>query len=79
MSDEKDISTWLAMFGAMLSWVGINAKWTHSLQRKVGKCSEVYVVKDDFNHRVDRLEDSMNDSFNRMYDILERRVKSREE
>lgn len=30
MSDENNFSLWATMFGALLSWMGLNAKWTHS-------------------------------------------------
>ena len=56
MSDES--YGILGLFAAMLSWVGINATWTHSLQKKVGRCAEKYVAKDDFQiFRTEQRED----------------------
>ena len=80
MSDES--YGILGLFAAMLSWVGINAKWTHNLQKKLGECAEKYVAKEDFTHRIDRLEDSMDRGFKDHKDLIiklmERRDKPRD-
>ena len=78
MSDENNIGMWATMFGSMLAWIGINTKWTHALQKRVNKanikCAETFTSKEDFNHRIDRLEDTLKADINRLYDALERRM-----
>ena len=78
MSDENNYSMWATFFTSLIAATGLNFKWTQNLQKRLNKCATTYVPKDDFNHRIDRLEDNMKADFNRMYDILERREKPRD-
>ncbi|MCK5236484.1 MAG: hypothetical protein KAR06_05800 [Deltaproteobacteria bacterium] len=78
MSDEKDIGMWATFFTSLIAATGLNFKWTQNLQKRLNKCATTYVPKDDFNHRIDRLEDNMKADFNRIYDLVERREKPRD-
>ena len=76
MSDES--YGILGLFAAMLSWVGINATWTHNLQKKVGRCAEKYVAKDDFQiFRTEQRAD-MKGIHDRLDKFIERREKQRD-
>ena len=80
MIDDKGagflVST-LAIVLTILTTMGINFKWIHSLQAKVNKFPEKYIMKEDFNHRMDRLEDALEKGITgvheRMDGFMERR------
>ena len=78
---EKDtnlIAGFLATIGTALTLFGFNLRWIHSMgQRvddvdtKVDKIPEKYIMKEDFNHRVDRLEEHIETNLNRIFDKID--------
>lgn len=82
---EKDptiIQGFLATIGTALTLFGINVRWVHSMGKKVDlvdtrvdKIPEKYIMKEDFNHRVDRLEEelksNMKENFTRVFDKID--------
>ena len=82
---EKDtnlITGFIATIGTALTLFGFNLKWVYHMGRKVDlvdekvdKIPEKYIMKADFNHRVDRLEEelksNMKENFNRIFDKID--------
>lgn len=78
---EKDtnlIAGFLATIGTALTLFGFNLRWIHAMgQRvddvdtKVDKIPEKYIMKEDFNHRVDRLEEHIEANLNRIFDKID--------
>lgn len=83
MSLEKGVD--LTMIGYLLAPIfmilGLNMRWSWLLHKKIGECPERYVSTKAFNHRVDRLEDSVKAEINGLYEhinkLAERRYKER--
>jgi hypothetical protein len=78
MDPEKEsLNIFLAALGTMLSLFGINFRWTHAISKKVDSC----VPKEDFTHRMDRMEDSIKDDIQliriEISKLAERRLKTR--
>jgi hypothetical protein len=62
----------LSLLVAFLTWAGFNFSWTHRLQTKVNKFPEKYIMKTDFNHRIDRLEDAIEKSIGGVHERMDK-------
>ena len=77
---EKDttfIVGFLATIGTALALFGVNVRWIHNMTRqiekvdaRVDKIPEKYIMKEDFNHRVDRLEGELKGDISKIFDIV---------
>jgi hypothetical protein len=76
--DGKLIGGFIATIGTALTLFGINVRWVNNLNSKVDNYTtkvdslhSEFISKDDFTHRIDRLEDGFREDMNRVFDKLE--------